>query len=163
MKKKWIAVLAMLMLVIAGCVNGYGMCFGGYDADLGFTEDCSFHNNTFVDTDTTIGVQRSKNNKIYDNISVGDNTGLEFNPDCREEDLLNEFGEHIWCFDCEDSFEDRCDAGDYDLERLVDTNKQLLIPEREDVLDGLRSLKEGKGSSFVPDEEYITLYESKED
>jgi hypothetical protein len=31
------------------------------------------------------------------------------------------------------------------------------------MLDGFRSLKEGKGSSFVPDEEYITLYESKED
>ena len=108
-------------------------------------------------------MQRSRNNKIYDNIFAGDGTGLEFNPDCREEDLLNEFGENIWCFDCEDSFEDRCDAGDYDLEKLVDTNKQLLIPGREDVLDGLRSLKEGKGSSFVPDEEYLNIYESKED
>ena len=48
-------------------------------------------------------------------------------------------------------------------ERLVDPDKQLLIPKREDVLDGFRSLKEGKGSFFVPDEEYITLYESKED
>ncbi len=149
--------------VIAGCKNGYGMCFGGYDADLGFTENCSFHNNTLVDNETDIGVQRSRNNKIYDNICAGDSTGLEFNSDCREEDLLNEFDENIWCFDCEDSFEDRCDAGDYDLERLVDPDKQLLIPEREDVLDGFRSLKEGKGSFFVPDEEYVNLYEQKED
>ena len=149
--------------VIAGCMNGYGMCFGGYDADLGFTENCSFHNNTFDDTDTTIGVQRSKDNKIYDNICVGDNTGLEFNPDCREEDLVNEFGENIWCFDCEDSFEDRFDAGDYDLGRLIDLDKQQLVPDRDDVLDGFRSLKEGKGSSFVPDEEHIKIYESLKD
>ena len=40
----------------------------------------------------------------------------------------------------------------------ADPEKQLLIPRREDVLDGFRSLKEGKGSSFVPDEEYINLY-----
>ena len=146
--------------VIAGCINGYGMCFGGYDADLGFTENCSFHNNTFVDTETTMGVQRSRNNRIYDNICVGDNTGLEFNPDCREEDLVNEFGENIWCFDCEDSFEDRFDAGDYDLDRLIDLDKQQLVLKREELLDGFRSLKEGKGSSFVPDEEYIKIYDS---
>lgn len=70
--------------VIAGCINGYGMCFGGYD------------------------------------------------------------------------------AGDYDLDSLIDLDKQLLIPAREDVLDGFRSLKEGKGSFFVPDDKYINLYESKE-
>lgn len=58
---------------------------------------------------------------------------------------------------------DGSDAGDYDLERLADPDKQLLIPEREDVLDGFRSLKEGKGSFFVPDEEYMHLYGLKED
>ena len=145
--------------VVAGCMNGYGMCFGGYDADLGFTEDCSFHNNTFADNGM-IGVQRSSNNTIYDNIFVGDNAGLEFNPDCREEDLVNEFGENIWCFDCEDSFEDRFDAGDYDLSRLIDLDKQQLVANREEVLDGFRSLEEGKGSSFVPDEKYVSIYES---
>ena len=36
------------------------------------------------------------------------------------------------------------------------------LPDRDDVLDGFRSLKEGKGSSFVPDEEYIKIYESLE-
>ena len=149
--------------VIAGCESGYGMCFGGYDADRGFTENCSFHNNTFIDTETAVGVQRSRNNRIYDNISVGVDTGLEFNPDCREDDLVNEFGENIWCFNGEDSFEDRFDASDYDLDRLIDLDKQQLVRKREDVLDGLRSLKEGKGSSFVPDEEYIKIYESTED
>ena len=42
-------------------------------------------------------------------------------------------------------------------------DKQQLVPDRDDVLDGFRSLKEGKGSSFVPDEEYIKIYELKED
>ena len=53
--------------------------------------------------------------------------------------------------------------GEYDLDRLIDLDKQQLVIKREELLDGFRSLKEGKGSSFVPDEEYITLYESKED
>jgi hypothetical protein len=57
---------------------------------------------------------------------------------------------------CEAYLED----GDHDLERLADPDKQLLIPKREEVLDVFRSLKEGKGSSFVPDEEYIKIYDS---
>lgn len=146
--------------VIAGCMGWCGLCFGGYDADLGFTEDCSFHNNTFVDNETQIGVQRSRDNKIYDNVCVGDCSGIEFNTDVKEDDMLNEFGENIWCFDCDDSLEDRFDAGDYDLGRLVDLDPQRLSFDRSEVLDGFSSLKEGKGSAFVPDEKYVEIYRS---
>ena len=144
--------------VVAGCGGWCGLCFGGYDADLGFTEECSFHNNTFVDNETQIGVQRSRDNRIYDNIAVGDSSGIEFNTDVREDDMLNSFGENIWCFDCEDSFEDRFDAGDYDLGRLVTLDDQRVFFSRDEVLDGFRSLKEGKGSAFVPDEEFVEIY-----
>ena len=116
--------------VVAGCMGWCGMCFGGYDADLGFTEDCLFHNNTFVDNDTTIGVQRSRNNRIYDNIFAGEGEEIEYNEDVAKEDMDNEFEGNV-------STEDG-----------------------EGVLDGFRSLKEGKGSSFVPDEKYVKIYES---
>ena len=114
--------------VVAGCMGWCGMCFGGYDADLGFTEDCSFHNNTFVDNDTTIGVQRSRNNKIYDNIFAGEGEEIEYNEDVAAEDMDNEFYGNI-------STEDG-----------------------EGVLDGFTSLMEGKGSAFVPDAKYVRIY-----
>ena len=72
--------------------------------------------------------------------------------------MLNVFGENIWCFDCEDSFEDRFDAGGYDLGRLVCLDDQRVFFDRSEVLDGFRSLKEGKGSEFVPDERYVEIY-----
>jgi len=114
--------------VVAGCMGWCGMCFGGYDADLGFTEDCSFHNNTFVDNGTIIGVQRSRNNKIYDNIFAGEGEEIEYNEDVAEEDMVNEFDGNV------------------------------STPDGEGVLDGFRSLIEGKGSSFVPDEKYVDVY-----
>ncbi len=109
--------------VVAHCEGWCGMCFGGYDADLGFTEDCLFHNNTFVDNAVTIGVQRSRNNKIYDNIFVGEGPDIEYNSDIAKEDTVNEFSGNI-------------------SEKTG-----------ENVLDGFKSLVDGKGSAFVPDKE----------
>lgn len=114
--------------VVAGCMGWCGMCFGGYDADLGFTEDCSFHNNTFVDNAVTIGVQRSRNNKIFDNIFAGEGEEIEYNEDVAEEDMKNEFEGNV------------------------------TTQDGNGVLDGFRSLVEGKGSSFVPDEKYVEIY-----
>ncbi len=114
--------------VVASCNGWCGMCFGGYDADLGFTEECSFHNNTFVDNAVTIGVQRSRDNKIYDNIFVGSGSEIEYNPDVAKSDTINVFEGNI-------SSEDG-----------------------EGILDGFISLKTGKGSSFVPDSKYVEIY-----
>lgn len=114
--------------VVAGCKGWCGMCFGGYDAGLGFTENCIFRNNTFVDNDITIGVQRSRNNKIYDNIFAGEGEEIEYNEAVAKEDMDNEFEGNV-------STEDG-----------------------EGVLDGFRSLVNGKGSAFVPDEKYVEIY-----
>lgn len=117
--------------VIAGCKGWCGICFGGYDADLGFTENCSFHNNTLLDNETQIGVQRSRNNRIYDNIISGEGEAIEYSEDVAEEDMDNGFDDNV------------------------------LTEDGDGVLDGFRSLMEGKGSSFVPDEKYVEIYRSE--
>ncbi len=117
--------------VVAGCMGWCGLCFGGYDADLGFTLDCSFHNNTFVDNAATIGVQRSKGNKVYDNIFVGEGEEIEYNTDVAKEDMENDF------------------------------SGNLSGKTPEGLLDGFKSLAEGKGSSFVPEEKYIEVYKNQ--
>ncbi len=114
--------------VAARCMGWCGLCFGGYDADLGFTVDSTFHNNTFVDNAATIGVQRSRGNKIYDNIFVGEGEEIEYNTDVAPGDMENEF------------------------------TGNLSGKTSEGLLDGFKSLQEGKGSSFVPDEEYVKIY-----
>ena len=70
--------------VIADCSGWTGICFGGYDIDLGFTEDCVFDHNTLVDNDTQIGIQRSRNNRVYANLILGGGTGVEYSEECRE-------------------------------------------------------------------------------
>ena len=47
--------------VIADCTGFAGLVFGGYERDLGFTEDCIFDNNTLVDNPYQIVVQHSRN------------------------------------------------------------------------------------------------------
>ena len=121
--------------VIAGCVGWCGICFGGYDADLGFTHDCEFYNNTLVDNDTQFGVQRSYDNKIYNNVVVGGWTAMELSEDIAPEDMDNAFRDNVWS---------------------VDDKKEVA---RSEALSGFTSLVEGKGSSYVPADEYIEIYE----
>ncbi len=150
--------------VVAGCSGWCGMCFGGYDRDLGFTRDCSFRNNTFVDNDTQIGVQRSADNDISSNLFVGSESLIEFNYDCAEEDLVNDFGENTWCPAGNDDLAGYIDAGNYSLEKLFPEEilgKQDVVFDRDKVIDGFRSLVEGTGSSFVPDDGYIKIYEEQ--
>ena len=147
--------------VVATCEGWCGLCFGGYDRDLGFTEDCEFYNNTFVDNGTQIGVQRSKGNSIHDNLIVGGDSMIDFNYDCRQDDLLNDFGRNVWCLE-EGELEDMIDCGPYNLAVLIpegSMQKQEVIRDRDQVLDGLKSKIDGVGSTFVPDEEEIKLWE----
>ncbi len=116
--------------VVADCEGWCGLCFGGYDRDLGFTEDSLFHNNTFVNNAVTIGVQRSRNNRIYDNIFIGEGSHIEYNSDVAEEDMKNEFTDNI------------------------------MSESPEGILEGFKSLLEGKGSAFTPAERYIEIYEN---
>ncbi len=139
--------------VIASCAGWCGLAFGGYDADLGFTKDCSFHHNTFVDNAVQIGVQRSTGNRIYRNLFVGGETGVDYNTDCREADLINAFFENLWCAQDELLY-----TGSYDAARLFDMKAQQFAADRALVLDGLASAAQGFGSSFVPSETQAALY-----
>ena len=82
--------------VIVDCNGWCGLCFGGYDENRGFTEDCEFHNNTLVDNGTHIVVQKSKGNRIYNNLFVGGDADVEFSEDCAEGDMINEFSGNKW-------------------------------------------------------------------
>ena len=147
--------------IVADCRGWCGLCFGGYDRDIGFTENCEFYNNTFVDNGTQIGVQRSKDNKIYDNLFVGGESTIEFSGDCRQKDMINNFGRKVWCL--EDGYLiDMMDTAGYDLSVLIPEEcmeKQEVLNIRSQVLDGFASKIEGAGSSFVPDEAAVKIYD----
>ena len=131
--------------VIAGCEGWCGICFGGYDADLGFTEDCKFYDNTLIDNDTQIGVQRSRNNDVYGNLLAGGCTAVEYNTDVRAEDLSgNKIHDNAaGGFEESDSW-----TGAY--------GKTYADPSA--LLDGWTPRIDGCGSSFIPADEYITIY-----
>lgn len=139
--------------VIRGCKGWCGLAIGGYDKDLGFTEGCGFTNNTFIENGTQIGIQRSKDNVIENNLFVGGDASIEFNGDCREKDMANDFGENTWVID-KSTFEETCDLAGYDPAVLFPDDglkKQIVNDDKESVIDGMRSLVKGTGSSFVPD------------
>ena len=131
--------------VIAGCKGWTSLCFGGYDKDLGFTEDCEFDHNTLVDNETQIAVQRSKNNKIHSNLLVGGETAVEFSEDCRKKDMVNDISGNA--------------AAGVEDEESWDPGYGEMYPDRDEVADGFRSLVKGIGSEFVPDQEMVELYE----
>ncbi|MBO6053313.1 MAG: hypothetical protein J6Q17_06210, partial [Clostridia bacterium] len=53
------------------------------------TEDCEFDHNTLIGNGVQIAVQRSRNNRIHDNLLIGGDVGVLYNDDCRPEDLVN--------------------------------------------------------------------------
>lgn len=130
--------------VIADCGGWTGICFGGYDIDLGFTEDCVFDHNTLVDNDTQIGIQRSRNNRVYANLILGGGTGVEYSEECREEDMKNEISGNL--------------AAEFEDEDSWDSEFGTYYDDRQEIADGLRSLKDDIGSRFVPDEEMMEIY-----
>ncbi len=134
--------------VIADCTGWTGICFGGYDEDLGFTEDCVFNHNTLVDNATQIGVQRSRNNRISENLIIGGETAVEFSEDCRKEDMVNDISGNV--------------LADIDDEENTEAYGQV-FKGREEAADGFCSLVENCGSRFIPDSSMMELYENKED
>ena len=123
--------------VIADCTGYAGICFGGYDNDLGFTEGCVFEHNTLVDNSVQIGVQRSKNNRINSNLIIGGEIAVEFNDDLRSEDMINDISGNAFC--------------DIDDEESLTDAFGTVYQDRTKVVDGFRSLIDGVGSRFVPD------------
>ena len=131
--------------VIANCCGYTGLCFGGYDKDLGFTEDCEFDHNTLVDNATQIGVQRSRNNLIHANLVVGGEVGVEFSEECRQEDMVNDISGNVAAgIEDEDSWTEEYGAK---------------YSDRTELVDGFRSLIEGVGSRYVPDASLMEVYE----
>ena len=123
--------------VIAECTGWAGICFGGYDRDLGFTEECLFDHNTLVDNDVQIGVQRSRNNRINANLIIGGETAVEFNEECSEEDMINDISGNAFC-----------EIGD---EESWMAGFGTMYQDRTEMADGFRSLIDDLGSRFVPD------------
>ncbi len=130
--------------VIAGCRGWCGLCFGGYAMDLGFTENCEFRRNTLIDNTVQIAVQRSRNNRIYSNLIVGGETGVEFNYDCDTDDMINDISGNAA-------------AGVEDPDSWAEGYGPV-YPDTADIADGFRSLADGCGSGFVPDAEYAGIY-----
>ena len=131
--------------VIADCQGWTGICFGGYDKDLGFTEECEFDHNTLADNDCQIGVQRSRNNRICANLILGGGTGVEFNEDCDEEDMVNDISGNA--------------AADLEDEESWSPEYGKVYSERTEIADGFRSLIDDVGSRFVPDRSAMEIYE----
>ena len=80
--------------VIADCHGFAGLCFGGYARRLGFTEECEFDHNTLIGSAVQIAVQRSRNNRIHDNVLLGGGIAVLYNEDCAPEDLVNRFSDN---------------------------------------------------------------------
>lgn len=133
--------------VIASCTGWTGICFGGYDKDLGFTEECVFEHNTLVDNAVQIGVQRSRHNRISANLIVGGETAVEFNEDCSKEDMVNDISGNACC-----AIED---------EESWEAEFGSMHQDRAATLDGFRSLIDNVGSSYVPDEKLMDLYKAQ--
>ena len=133
--------------VIADCHGWTGLCFGGYDKDLGFTEDCEFDHNTFVDNSCQIGVQRSKNNRVHANLILGGETAVEFSEEVNEEDMVNDIEGNVFA-DIED-------------EESWSEEYGRMYSDRNEVADGFHSLINNIGSYYIPDDAIMEIYEKE--
>ena len=134
--------------VIADCEGWTGICFGGYDKDLGFTENCEFDHNTLADNAVQIGVQRSRDNRVRSNLIIGGETGVEFSEECRKEEMVNDISGNT--------------AAGIEDEESWDDEYGKLYADRKEAADGFKSLIENCGSRFVPGGEMMELYRNRQ-
>ena len=146
--------------VICGCVGYSGLAIGGYAKNLGFTEECIIHNNTFIDNNIGMIVQRSRDNVIKDNIFVGGQLGIEFNHGVLKEDQVNNYENNIFCT-CKD-INDYFDFGGKDLNYLMKNklNNQTFIADRKKVINNYKCIVNGIGSSYLPNNILLDSYKN---
>ena len=128
-----------------------GLCFGGHGKEKGMTKDSIFCSNTLIDNHVQIGVERSTGNEIRNNLIIGGDEAIEFSDKFPETEMDNTFGKNVWCMD-------------EGMEIPVPANamkKQVSKSDRDEVLDGMTSLVEGFGSTFVPGKEAMKIYKGK--
>ena len=119
---------------------------GGCDIEIcnNFIFNCDIGMEVATEHSPQIGVQRSMNNRVYANLILGGETAIEFNDDLSEEDMVNDIsGNAAADFEDEDSWTD--EYGE-------------LYADREEAAEEFRSLIDGVGSRFVPDEGMMELY-----
>ena len=130
--------------VVAECGGSGGISFGGYDSSRGSTEECRFHDNTLVDNELQFAVQKSRYNKVYDNLIVGGKAAFSFEPGGPESTVTNDIRANA-AADLGDDGSWKASYGKYH-------------ESRQQVLDGLRPRIKGCGSSFVPEGEALEVY-----
>ena len=133
--------------VIVNCTGRGGIVFGGYDIDLGLTEGCIFNNNTLIDNNPQVAIQRSRKNRVSSNLILGGEKGVFFNPACGEDGLDNEI--------CENA------ASGIMNEEYWSEEFGTIYPDRSEIEDGFRSLIENTGSRFVPGKEKTDIYKAQ--
>ena len=132
--------------IIADCGGWIGLCIGGYDSDRGFTEECEFDHNTLVNNISHIGIQKSSSNRIYANLIIGGETGVEFSEDCSPKEMIgNDISGNV-CAEIED-------------DESWDEEYGMLYEDQSEVADGFRSLIDDIGSRFIPDEVMMEIYD----
>ena len=143
--------------VVCSCVGYSGLAIGGYAKNLGFTERCKFHNNTFIDNNIGMIVQRSKDNDIKNNIFVGDKLGIEFNHEVIKEDQVNNYDKNVFCTDI--SINNYFDLNGKDLNYLMNNNlnKQIFVSDRNKTFDDIGSSYKPSDKDFESYNKYINI------
>lgn len=143
--------------IICSCRGWCGIAFGGYDADRGFTENCVFRNNTLIDNGVQIAVQRSRNNRIENNLCVGA-FGIEFSTAIREEDMINQFGANLW--ESDSDTDNLFETEGFDRAEIFPAEDlQKVIPFNAGRKQSVPPASDGFGSSYMPSKEEIALYQ----
>ncbi len=128
--------------IIASSQGWTGICFGGYDGNLGYTFDCEIYNNIIYDCAIAFGVQKSFNNVIYNNIIVGGEGAIDFMSEIwtkskdgfdakalRNLPGANKFGNNLW-FNAEEA--ENWDAGLQQMKKVAveQFNRQILTKDQ---------------------------------
>ena len=129
--------------IITKCSGWTGLCFGGYDKDLGFTENCYFSYNTLIDNNMQICIQRSRDNHINSNIIVGGTVAFDFCCNCPKDEMVNDISNNVY-------------AGYITAKGWLDEYGTKYESRRE-IMDGYRSLNSAFGSRFVPSDEIVEM------
>ena len=143
--------------LIADCYDYTGFAFGGYDHNLGYTENCNFYNNTFLNGNIAFEIQRSKNNNIHHNLIVDYSFGIDFNNMIYEKDLVNNIENNIYC--TSKHFNEYFNSKNYSLDKLISNNKQIFVSDSNDVIMNYNSKKDGYGANYQLEENSISNYE----